>query len=55
MVVFLKNAIVFTTFCEKFGPNLKTWEFAKKKLLVLARLTRLGGFSQNAIVFATFC
>ena len=25
-----------------------------KKLLVLARLTRFGGFSQNAIVLATF-
>ena len=26
-----------------------------KKLLVLKRSTRFGGFSQNAIVFATFC
>ena len=49
------------TFCNFLQDFAKNWDKTLvhgtfyKKLLVLRRSTRFGGFSPNAILFATFC
>ena len=51
---FARDAILFATFCYKFGQNPKIW-YCAQKVASFEDINKFSWLLKNTILFATFC